>query len=67
MIYLYIIFIKKGLTFLYICGIIITVKEIKQNPLQKSITQNADKVKHKIRLDKLSGKKVKLKYGGKTV
>ena len=63
MIYLYIIFIKKGLTFLYICGIIITVKEIQKNPLQKSITQNADKVKHKNRLDK-TAVKVKLKYGG---
>ena len=29
-------FYKKGLTFLYICGIIITVKEIQKNPLQKA-------------------------------
>ena len=28
-----------------------------KNPLQKSITQNADKVKYKIRLDNFSGKK----------
>ena len=53
-------FPKKLLTFIYIHGIIITMKDKRtkqKNPLVKSITQNADNVKYKNRLDKLRGKK----------